>query len=449
MRKRQLMASLAGLAVAAGTLLSMGLTVGPASAAAASGCPSTRTGLATDNQVSASFSNTNNVTTTYTFSSLANENPSGGVPGLIKYCVYPSPSSFKPASITPQAVGDNGKTWTTGTGSNNFAFVRPSGDPSNIGLRNQDVTMGKATWSNLPASQSFVLHVNDPGVCASLYGAGSSGTCFVLPGPPRQVGPVCNLGETNAAYNANPFGVVNCHNPALGFEAQSVSEFGDDVGLAGPVPLKTLTVDFQSFACQSGHWYDGACTSAPGSTFSLPITANIYAVGNGTTPGPLLATETVTQTIPYRPTADPSCPANSGPAPAGAAYVNTQGVPGDQCQNSIGTLVSFSNWSFTGAYTGNLPGGVIWTVAFNTSDYGSTPQRPQACNSGADLNFPGLTNGGCPYDSLNVGDKSYPGAPYAGSDPTPDVTYINQGGTGLQSQSGWTGFRPLGEINAP
>jgi hypothetical protein len=106
-----------------------------------------------------------------------------------------------------------------------------------------------------------------------------------------------------------------------------------------------------------------------------------------------------------------------------------------------------------------LPDQVIWTVSFATTSEGTTvspAQGVQACSTGPDLRFPGLTDGGCPYDSLNPGDNGNTGgadfpashitnAPYAGSDVTPGVAYLNQG-SGLQSQNGWAGLRPLGEI---
>jgi hypothetical protein len=130
---------------------------------------------------------------------------------------------------------------------------------------------------------------------------------------------------------------------------------------------------------------------------------------------------------------------------AGAAWFNPLAPGGGQCQNSIGKVLTFNFPSGT-----TLPNTVVWTVAFNTSDYGSSPIGLQPCSS---------SSGGCPYDSLNVGDKSYSGAPYVGTDTDPSEAFLNSsyggsycdlgvGGTGtLRSDSPcWTGFRPLGEI---
>jgi hypothetical protein len=418
---------------ATGGLAFMGVltSAGAASAAAGNGCPASKVGVPVASNVTASVSTTGKVST-YQFSSLANENPAGGVPGLISYCVYPSATAL-PTGHGVQAKGGNGAAWVYSAGSNNFAFTRPNGDPTNVPLDGKTTTMGTATWGTVPASQAFVLHINDPAMCAKVYGAGTL-TCFVTPAPPPPPGPVCDHGDSNVAYNSMPTDVVNCINPATGFEATSTNEFGDLVNLAPTSGTHvSLQVDFQSFACQSGHWYDATCSSASGATFDWPITANLYdPAGSGglTTP---IATVTTTQTIPYRPSADPSCPAVGSSNVVGAAWQNPQ-APGGQCQNSIGKVLTFN---FPNVIT--LPSQVVWTVAFNTSDYGASPQGTQACTG---------TSGGCPYDSLNVGDKSYPNAPYAGTDPSEDTVYLSQGNPAgsLQAQAGWTGFRPLGEI---
>jgi hypothetical protein len=484
MRKRQLMMPLAGLALTAGTLLSMGLTAGPASAAT-TGCPATKAGVPVASNVAASQVTVGHQTT-YTFTSLANQNPSGGVPGLIKFCVYPTLPTSDPTGHNVDAVGDNNAKWVYNAGgSNNFAFARPGGNPSNIGLDGHTHAIGTATWgTDVPNSQAIVLHISDSTTCASLYGVGTSPTCFVRPNP--HPGPDCTHGDMNVAYNALPFGVENCVNPAIGFEAQGASEFGNSVNLAGDTTtpgrnLSQLKVDFQSFACQSGHWngVPGDNTTpvpcgkgdlvtpagmSPG-TFDWPITANIYAANPDGSPGALLTSVTQTKTIPYRPAADTTgnCTGPSGATDAANRWWNPAAAGGGHCQSSIAKVLTFNFPVGT-----VLPDHVVWTVAFNTSDYGAIPQSPQACNSASDPNFPGLTDGGCPYDSLNVGDNGNHGgaafpssfidnAPYGpGTDSLPGGgAVINQYGSGLHLESsgpaapapaGWDGLRPLGEI---
>lgn len=432
---------------------------GPAFAAPPEGgdqgaCPSSnslKNYLAASN-VGASFTN-NGTNTTYQFLSLTNENPVGGVPGLIKYCVYPTPVSMPTAVNVLQAKGANGTAWISSVGRSNFNFGRPGGNSSNIPLDGKTTVMGTATWSSLPTTQVILLHINDPDVCHRLYGSGSPDTCFVKPKP----GAICNQGdgETKAAYNAIPLGGVDCPPPSVGFEAQADNELGDQVQLAGTArELVSLKVLFMSWGCESGHWYDGTCVTTPGATFTHPITANIYNPADLVNP---IATSTQTFTIPYRPSADPqNCPdpdTVAGSAANSRWFNPANGVAG-ACQNAIGTLLTFA---FPAGTT--LDDNVIWTVEYNTSHSGYNPiAQPlgpgDSCSS---------SPGGCGYDSLNVGVKSYPNAPYAGTDVAEDVIFLSwYSGSGvpssypppfgngvlvpLQSSTGWTGFRPLGEI---
>ncbi|MFF4579965.1 hypothetical protein ACFY15_16445 [Streptomyces sp. NPDC001373] len=209
--------------------------------------------------------------------------------------------------------------------------------------------------------------------------------------------------------------------------------------------LTQLRVLFQSYGCSvSGHWNTGDCVTNPGATFTHPITANIYAVNtsSGTpAPGALLATVTQTQTIAYRPSADP---ANCTGTDAGKFLNTNTGL----CANSIGQLLTFS---FPVGTT--LPSQVIWTVAFNTTHYGNPPiGENTACFA---------SNPGCGYDSLNVGAFSFPGAPYQGTDIDPSGAFLDSvvpssycdggsGGTGVLRLDTpcWAGYRPLGEIRA-
>jgi hypothetical protein len=446
--KRSLMAALAAV-TAFTTLFIVAGTAGPAAAATGSGCPGSKTlgSIPTANNVSAAFSNSGD-TTSYSFSSLTNENPVGGVPGLIKYCVYPTPKT-PPTSHTVAATGDNGAAWAFATGSNNFAFVRPGGNKSNIGLDGTTTAMGTATWSPRPANQTqtIILHINDPAVCTSLYGSGTPGTCFVKP----STGPICNQGDTTVAYNAMPFDVVNCLNPGVAFEANGWNEFGDSVTLSGTArTLNSLTVDFQSFSCVTGTW-DNACGggTTPGvspGTYTWPITANVYAADiNGLPTGSPFAT-TVDVLVPFRPNADPTnCPSTP------TKWFNPLAPGGGACQNSIATKVTFD---FSGQNV-TLPadGKVVWTVAFNTSTSGYSPQG--ATTPPCALPPATATTTVCPLnpaDSLNVGDKTYPApAPYAGTslfDTNGGLAVGSKGPSGLAFFTPDDNGRPLGEIIA-
>jgi len=434
------------------------------------GCPSgSLSNYPTSGIVGYSVTNdAGNTTSTYKFFS-QNQNPTGGVPGLQGYCVY---TATAPKSDT--TTGGDVPTWKASKPAKSFGFTRPGGESTNIPLDGKTYTVGFATWANgsapAPAAQQILLHLSGSAaaVCNGLP------SCYVRP----TQAPPCSTGDSTVAYNAMPSDVVNCVNPGIGFEAQSVSEFGNAVNLSSSAGsnLASFNMDMQSFACQTGHWNgnpdDSSNTVEPcqftdstNPTFQWPVTANIYAVNGDGSPGALLATSgPVNQTIPYRPAHDGTghCANLDNNSNSGNRWWNPAALGGaGACQSSIATVLSFSSFTAPGGgAVAPLPGQVIWTVSFATTDNGTTvspPQGVQACSSGPDLRFPGLADGGCPYDSLNPGDNGNSGgtdfpashitnAPYAGSDVTTGVAYLNQGGTGLQSQTGWAGLRPLGEI---
>jgi hypothetical protein len=175
-----------------------------AASSASSGCPTSPKNFLVAPNVAATFSNSG-TTTTYTFISLTNDNPVNGVPGLVKYCVYPSPATDEPTSINVQAVGEDGSKWISRQDPKEFAFVRPGGNKTDIPLDGKTTTMGTATFNTLPTGQTILLHIADPAVCASTYPGTTSPTCFVKP---NSLVSACNIGDgaTTAAYNAIPFG---------------------------------------------------------------------------------------------------------------------------------------------------------------------------------------------------------------------------------------------------
>lgn len=437
------------LALATVVTSAAALAAGPAQArplAARSGCPAPQAAetFATAGNVGASFA-TSGTTATYSFTSFVDEHPANGVPGLIKYCVYTSP---QPSAVNATAQGANGAQWISRRGLDSFAFMRPGGNATNIPLDGTTTEVGTAAWSAAPPTdQLIILHINDPAECARLYG-GDPGTCFVKPGEPPTVCPSSSPQDSHVVYTAMPVDVLKCASmPSFAFEAQSTSEFGDEVGLSQTGTLSTLRVMFASYGCSvSGHWFSGDCVTTPGATFSHPITANIYAVDNsGPTPKPgaLLATVTQTFTIAYRPSADA---VNCTGADAGK-WFNTDI---QACEFKIRQLLTFT---FPGGT--QLPSQVIWTVAYNTTHYGYAPiGEGAACFSTAQ---------GCGYDSLNVATSTYPGAPYVGIDVDPNGAFLNSSSSGAYCDGGaggtgtlrldtaatdcWADFKPLGEVS--
>ena len=227
------------------------------------------------------------------------------------------------------------------------------------------------------------------------------------------------------------------------FQAQQTSEFGGQVQFAGserghPV----VTVAMSSWACQSGAWYSDNCVSAKGSTFSEPVTLNIYAVGAENAPGALLGTATQTFQMPYRPSSNKKrCP-GTGPEESGRFYAK------GECLHEQAFKITFPAIAVT------LPATTIISVAYNTSQYGPHPYGELPCESEAQ---------GCPYDALNVavrGSWEEHPLPSVGSDPLPADAYINSAtaadycsnpgavGTFGISQGCWTGEQPAIEVKA-
>jgi hypothetical protein len=176
--KRKLLAALPALA---GLVTLVALVGGGPALGDINGCPNGGTANPqTSNRVGETATvNGNDVT--YTFESLVTEG-SGGVPGLIEYCVY---SDTQPDSVVTVATGDDGSAWADPLQFDSFSFQRSDGNPSNIPYDGASHTMGTATWnSGVPTNYDrILLHINDAAECDALYG-GNPGTCFVLPGTP-------------------------------------------------------------------------------------------------------------------------------------------------------------------------------------------------------------------------------------------------------------------------
>ena len=144
------------------------------------------------------------------------------------------------------------------------------------------------------------------------------------------------------------------------FEATQTVEFGNEIAFA-PNTSRVLTqavVTLSSWGCQNGAW-TGGCVTTPGSTFSEPITLNIYNVGANNTVGSLIASVTQTFNIPYRPSADATdCP---------SAPTEWYDAANGQCYNGLATNVTFNLSNVT------VPDSVIYGVAYNTR---TTARRP-------------------------------------------------------------------------
>jgi hypothetical protein len=211
---------------------------------------------------------------------------------------------------------------------------------------------------------------------------------------------------------------------SLGFEATQTSSFGGQVEFGATARNNPrVSVLMSSWACQTGTWNEKTCETTPGAKFEWPITFSINEVGPEDSVGALVGTGTKVFKIPYRPSYNPKCFSTS---------VGTWNHKGE-CLNGKAVKLTLPLKGIT------VPPKAIITISYNTSDYGSTPQRPQACNSEPQ---------GCPYDALNVGvqdGNANPGGtpPTVGAFPAPDLAYLDGA-----SEEEWTGYQPLFEVKA-
>lgn len=188
---------------------------------------------------------------------------------------------------------------------------------------------------------------------------------------------------------------------SLGPEAYSFSQLGNEVTVAPDFQgraVTTVVLQMSSWACQSGGVYSGDCHSAPGSTFSWPITLNIYnpPTAGSDVPGSLITTITQSFSFPYRPTASTQC----GTSPTDPYYGGWMASDGNCYHGIMSTVVFHLNGV-------NVPSTFVYGVSYNTSDHGPNPVGTAPCQS---------TSAGCPYDSLNIAlSNDNPGA--TGNDP--------------------------------
>jgi hypothetical protein len=225
--------------------------------------------------------------------------------------------------------------------------------------------------------------------------------------------------------------------PSQAFEATSTSEFGGQIGLTRATQKKTkVTIGMSSWACQSGVWWESSgenkCVTKGDAKFSLPVTLKVYSSEPDGSVGSLVTEVTQTFKIPYRPSATENCGEGGGWGP--------------ECFHGKLSLITFQLENVS------IPSNAIVSVAYNTSDYGTQPQRPQPCNAEPQ---------GCPYDSLNVAveepeNEVFGSSPFAGTQPRPDDAYLSSTWSGAYCDNGtegtgkfrldagcWEGYQPL------
>lgn len=225
---------------------------------------------------------------------------------------------------------------------------------------------------------------------------------------------------------------------SVGFEATTLTEFGDGVNLTHTGKLSRVRYVLSSWGCQSGHWFSSDCVTVGNPTFPVPFTVNVYAYSStsATHVGALLATQTKTFNIPYRPSSD------HVKCPDGQTFFSRVDAA---CVHGLANIIVF-NFS---APRVSLPAQTIVSLVYNTSHYGPHPIGQSApCYT---------SSGGCGYDSLNVSSDGNGGP--VGSPIDPNGVFDN---FALPSQycvptttssfrqdtapACWTGFHPQFEV---
>jgi hypothetical protein len=218
--------------------------------------------------------------------------------------------------------------------------------------------------------------------------------------------------KASVIYNSTVPNGPRANVPSIGPEAYAFNQLGNAVTFAGSARnLTSVTVGLSSWACYSGGWSTGDCSTPSGSTFPQAITFNIYDSTGST----LLASSTPTFSIPYRPSASPKC---SGPD-AGKWYSPSLKT----CFNGFYNEVTFN---FSGV---RLPDNVVYGIEYNTRDYG-----------------PGATGVAGPADSLNVALVNEDLT--AGSDTSPASLWEEHSGGPFGSTTEWDSYVPAVQFKA-
>ena len=178
----------------------------------------------------------------------------------------------------------------------------------------------------------------------------------------------------------NPYSATNSSNDShsattlpnswwsLSFGGTNVTQFGDKINLASQSSLGSATVIMDSQACQSGS--GATCATTAGATFPVPLTFTIDSPGSTAgTVGAVIASETQTFNVPYRPSANPTdCPAGTPSIEAGATLDGTQwfNPTTGTCYYGKTYAATFNHFRFT-SRSHVLPTTVVYGVSYDAS----------------------------------------------------------------------------------
>ena len=181
---------------------------------------------------------------------------------------------------------------------------------------------------------------------------------------------------------------------------------------------RTLTTEFDVFACEKGV-YSGECiTLKPKKSFKMTWTASIYDVGPGNSVGALLTSATATLKFHYRPSTNAACPATE----EGKGF-------GPNCD--VGGQKQGAEFKHFSPAT-PLPPKVIILL---TNACGACSGVP--VNVGLQASYKEFKEG-----QFIEEPAANEGIPSVGADPEPEDVYIH----GELNEGGWKGFQPVFEL---
>lgn len=271
------------------------------------------------------------------------------------------------------------------------------------------------------------VHLSAIGLCTVV--ATNNGDTNYNAAVPANIAQSFNVNApSTVVYNAVP-ATLTPNVPSEGFQATSMSQLGDYVHLAGTDRLlKTVTVTMSDWALKSDSKNIAFCAANAANCnstgFVWPITINVYSthLGVNGVPDTLLATKTVSVTIPWRPEADATCPSPT----------QWRSPANGNCYNGMAFNATFdlSNLNVI------LPTDVIVGVAYNTQSWGTAPVGVEG-----------------PYNSLNVGVNANQTV-YVGQDDSSDKVFLKSAWAGAYSGAGIVGvfnqdngWAPYGTVN--
>lgn len=181
--------------------------------------------------------------------------------------------------------------------------------------------------------------------------------------------------------------------PSQPYQAQQVSEFGDQIQFAGRQRnLSSVTVSLSDWAHYSTY---STNSSYSASGWTWPLTLNLYTVNNSaSTPavGSLIASRTISPLIKWAPEPD-GCGGDA------TAFTGPDGT----CNHGLAQNVTFD---FSGV---TVPDQIIYGLAFNTQTYGADPTGTSGPYNSLNflLNWAGST---APYINVepSIGSQVHP-----------------------------------------